>query len=543
MINIHQLNKNIGLRQLIEIDVLTVATRDKIGLIGQNGVGKSTFLRILAGLDQEYTGQVDIKTDLAYLFSDDEFGSQLERGWESLEHPSCFSKQGSPGQIQSRRLAQVLKQANTFLLLDEPTSHLDLEQKAVLSQSLQARSTGFIMISHDRDFINQTCDKIFELIAGKFEIYNGNYEFYLEEKIKREKYARREYDYFIKEKKRLKKLAQQVRQESAGVRRTPKRMGNSEARLHKMGGQSVKKKLDNKVKAIETRMQHLEVKAKPQEDSLIKLSMPEGDQIQAKQLVKADQLSKKVADKKLFRQASFTINQGDRIALVGPNGSGKTTLLKMILAGEQIKKHPCLKIGYYSQMEENLDLNISVLDNLLASSIFSETLTRIVLARLGFTGDNVDKVAAVLSDGERAKLKLAKLLTSEINLLLLDEPSNYLDIQAIEVLEDLLLSFDRPILFVSHDIAFINHLANKLLRIKGQKIAAFQGNWQDYQENKKAKQQARTDHDLLIDFRLTQLIGLLSQDLPAEEKARLEAEYLELINQRHNRNEGPFARS
>lgn len=332
MINIQQLNKTIGVRNLLHVEALSIEATDKIGLIGQNGVGKSTLFRILAGLDQEYSGQIDIQMSLSYLFSDDQLGVESGQDQDTSIEQTDLLKQGSPGQVQSQRLAQVLDHPDSFLLLDEPTSHLDLEQKDLLSQRLQARTMGYLAISHDRDFINQNCHKIFELSQGSIEIYNGNYEFYLDEKIKREKFAQREYQQFVKEKQRLKKLAQEVRQQSAAVRRTPKRMGNSEARLHKMGGQSVKKKLDNKVKAIETRMQQLDVKAKPKEDSVIRLSLPEGEAIQAKVLVSAESLNKSYQDKKIFRQAKFTIERGDRIALIGPNGSGKTTLLKMILS-------------------------------------------------------------------------------------------------------------------------------------------------------------------------------------------------------------------
>ncbi|WP_282920859.1 ribosomal protection-like ABC-F family protein [Ignavigranum ruoffiae] len=536
MINIQQLNKTIGVRNLLHVEALSIEATDKIGLIGQNGVGKSTLLRILAGLDQEYSGQIDIQMSLSYLFSDDQLGVESGQDQDTSIEQTDLLKQGSPGQVQSQRLAQVLDHPDSFLLLDEPTSHLDLEQKDLLSQRLQARTMGYLAISHDRDFINQNCHKIFELSQGSIEIYNGNYEFYLDEKIKREKFTQREYQQFVKEKQRLKKLAQEVRQQSAAVRRTPKRMGNSEARLHKMGGQSVKKKLDNKVKAIETRMQQLDVKAKPKEDSVIRLSLPEGEAIQAKVLVSAESLNKSYQDKKIFRQAKFTIERGDRIALIGPNGSGKTTLLKMILSRKQVQTHPRLQIGYYSQMEENLDLESSILENILISSIFDETLTRIVLARLGFTGDSIYKRVAVLSDGEQAKIKLAKLITSKANLIMLDEPTNYLDIQAIEVLEELLLHMDRPLIFVSHDVSLINHLANKLFLIKHQQIETFAGNLQDYQQDQLTKKQAKSDQQMLIDFRLTQLNSLLSLDLPADEKARLEEEYLDLLNQKHNRN-------
>ncbi len=190
-------------------------------------------------------------------------------------------------------------------------------------------------------------------------------------------------------------------------------MGNAEARLHKMGGQANKKKLDKQVKAIQSRINQLEVKEKPKEESPIVLNVEETEKIHAKVLVQADHLQKSFGHKVIFNDAHFTIKNNSHVALIGGNGTGKTTLLKMILEGASLWVHPNLKIGYYSQMSETVEGSLSILDNVLESSIYDQTRTRIVLARLGFQGDEVFKEICLLSDGERAKVKLAKLLTSD----------------------------------------------------------------------------------------------------------------------------------
>ena len=152
---------------------------------------------------------------------------------------------------------------------------MDIKQKKKLAESLRNRDKGYILISHDRDFINQTCDKIFELSHGELEVFNGDYSFYLDERVKRKKFAQKEYEGYVNEKKRLTGIANDIKVQSSKVRTTPKRMGNSEARLHKMGGQGNKKKLDKQVRSVKSRIDQLEVKEKPKEEAEIKLTIDE----------------------------------------------------------------------------------------------------------------------------------------------------------------------------------------------------------------------------------------------------------------------------
>jgi ATPase components of ABC transporters with duplicated ATPase domains len=239
MIYIDNLRKEIGTRTLFTIDKLVINGNDKIGLIGDNGAGKTTFLKILLGQDTDYSGYVYIQTELDFLLNDKE---ELEVSKEIyLKAQLDYKEQYSPGEYQRLKLTNLLSNQSAFLLVDEPTSHLDIKQKNKLAESFKNRYRGFILISHDRDFINQTCDKIFELANGELEIFNGDYSFYLEERIKRKKFAQREYEGYISEKKRLTGIASDIKDQSSNVRTTPKRMGNSEARLHKMGGQGNKK--------------------------------------------------------------------------------------------------------------------------------------------------------------------------------------------------------------------------------------------------------------------------------------------------------------
>lgn len=204
----------------------------------------------------------------------------------------------------------------------------------------------------------------------------------------------------------------------------------------------------------------------------------------------------------------------------------------MILNKDNIWVHPNLKIGYFSQMDDILDEDNSVLENLLTTSIYDETMTRIVVARLGFRNNDVHKTIKVLSDGEKAKVKLAKILTSDFNYLVLDEPTNFLDIRAIESLENLLKSYDRPLIFVTHDEEFINNVANALLIIKDEKITPFKGSLQQYKNRKNQKDRTCDENEFLRRFKITSINSRLAMDISKEEREKLETEYKKLLTKK-----------
>ncbi len=533
MIYIQNLIKTVSDRRLFEINSLSINENDKIALIGENGTGKTTLLRIMLGLDTDYTGHLRVDRKLGYLLNNDDKVNDFSDEIYSESQLNIDDKH-SPGEIQKLKLTDLLSDSFNFLLIDEPTSHLDINQKQWLIEELNSRKVGYLLISHDRDFINKTCEKILELKNEEIEEYNGDYKFYLEEREKRQKFQEKEYSNYIKEKKRLENLAINIKEQSSKVRTTPKRMGNSEARLHKMGGQVNKKKLDKQVKSVESRINQLEVKEKPKEETEIQLSTPNNKRIHSKILIRAENLSMEFGNKILFNDSNFLIKNNSKIALLGANGSGKTTILKMILNKEDIWVHPNLKIGYFSQLSDILKEDFNILENVSNTSIYDETMTRIVLARLGFKTKDVYKSINVLSDGEKSKVKLAKILTSDFNFLIFDEPTNFLDIGTIESLENLLKSYDRPFIFVTHDEDFINNLASSILIIKDKKIISFNGNLSEYRSRQKAHKKNIDKDELLLDFRISSISSRLSMDISKDEREKLEEEYMELISKRNN---------
>lgn len=326
MIYINNLRKTLPDRQLLEIENLAINENDRVALIGENGAGKTTLFRIVLGLDKEYTGEVNVERELEYLLNDVDEDKYIPREIY-FKVKLNLKDRYSPGEYRRLRLMDLLADGSSYLLMDEPTSHLDIEQKEKLIEKLKSRKFGYLIISHDRDFINSTCNKVLELSDGRIEQYNGNYKFYLDERIKRRKFKEKEYTNYIKEKRRLENLAISIKEQSSKVKTTPKRMGNSEARLHKMGGQGNKKKLDKQVKSVESRINQLESKEKPSEEVEIKLSVPDNKRIHSKVLIRAEDLNKAFQKNLLFEKSDFTIENNSKVALIGDNGSGDSDIM------------------------------------------------------------------------------------------------------------------------------------------------------------------------------------------------------------------------
>ncbi len=309
----------------------------------------------------------------------------------------------------------------------------------------------------------------------------------------------------------------------------PKNLNRSEARLGKDYYGGKQKKLARVGKALETRIDKLEKVDKPYIAPDVKIPLALENRLYSKVIVSAENLTVAFGERVLLQNASFEILNGQKVALTGPNGAGKTTLLKMILNRESpIKVATNAKLGYFSQKLDILNPQATILENVLNTAIHTETIVRIVLAKLLFKNDDVHKRVDVLSGGELVKVALAKVLLSDINLLVLDEPTNYLDIESMEALEELLKNFEGTIIFVSHDQYFLEKIATRKLVITSKSIQVAKI---DTLVDEPKTTSSKPDKKLLLQTRLSEVIGKLSFAQSEEERLTWDREYTEILAQ------------
>ena len=531
MIIFKDVNKSFGSSELLNIKDLKINELDKIGVVGANGSGKTTLLNMIAG-NEEYSGEIifDKNIEIEYLkqLEDRENKTISKKSASILNIPFRFSENLSGGEKTKFKIADLLSTNANLLLVDEPTNNLDMKSIKILTKAFKEKKSTMLIISHNRDFLDDVCNKILEIENKEVKLYDGNFSKYLS--LKEDEKNRQEflYESYEKEKNRLRKVAIDSKEKSKSIRKTPKRMGNSEARLHRMGGQKNKAKVDNFVKAVETRIEKLEVVEKPKEVDQIKLEINEKSKVYARILVEGKNINKSFDNKEIFKNTNFQVYNNKKTAIIGDNGSGKSTLINMIINKDKdLKISTKLKIGYFNQEMRILNYNKSILENVMENSIYDETTVRKVLGRFLIKEDKVNEKASILSGGERVKVSLCKIILEDINILILDEITNHLDINSIEVIEEALINYDRPILFVSHDKRFIDNIADELLIIEDKKINRYIGNYSSYIESLNKKDE---NLDLmLLESKLSELIGKLSMDIKKEEKEKLNKEYNDIL--------------
>ncbi len=505
--------KYYGDRKIIDIDELKINQGEKIGIVGINGSGKSTLLNIISGKVKLDGGKVIVNGNISYI--------------EQLNNEDTFL---SGGEITKKKINEKLGEHADILLADEPSSNLDIDEIENLKRKLKEYKGTLCLISHDRNLLDSVVDNILEIENGQVTKYNGNYTKY---KIKKEQNLKRkqfEYEQYITEKKRLEIAINKVKNEAKSMKKTPKRMGNSEARLHKRGVENKREKVEKSSKSLETRLEKLEVKEKPTAKYNIFMKMPESLKVKSKIIVSSDNLKLKVGNKVLLDNTKFNIQTNSKTALIGKNGVGKTTLIKEILSGNSnIKINPSSKIAYFKQDLNNLDEDKNIIENILKDTSQDETTIRNILASLNIKGNGIYKKVEVLSGGERVKVSLTKIMTSNSNFLILDEPTNFLDIESIEALEYLMKEFKGTILFVTHDRNLIDNVATNIVIIENKKITEFEGNYTKYLEYKENKIKSVSNNNLLLDIKLAEITSKLSICKDEKERQKLEEEYRELI--------------
>ena len=532
MLSLQNAGKRFGARILfLEADWLIRST-EKTALVGANGTGKSTLMKVLAGVESLDYGAMQLTRGMSIGYLPQEglrltgrtifdecltvfddlraMEGEIERTaaqLAELDHASAeyeaaaerystlqerfhvmdgyaldaqvgavltglgFGKEDwgrqtdefSGGWQMRIALAKLLLARPNLLLLDEPTNHLDLETRNWLENYLKSYPFGYILISHDRYFLDVTVDRTVEIWNKRLTIYQGNYTKYLTQK----------------EDRRAQLLSAYKNQRD--------QIEHLEAFISRFRAQATKaKQVQSRIKELE-KIERIEI---PEEEPVIHFKFPQPPP-SGRLVVEAEGLGKSYGAKHIFGNARFSIDRGDRVALVGVNGAGKSTLIRL-LTGVEAPSEGTVKLGhnvvseYFAQDQYKvLDPEARMLDDISRAALkVPESELRSLLGCFLFRGDDVFKKLGVLSGGERNRFALARILVSPSNFLLLDEPTNHLDMRAKDVLLDAIATFSGTVIFVSHDRYFIDRLATRVLEVENGAIMMYEGAYEDYTRKK-----------------------------------------------------------